>query len=246
MREILADLVAEQQGLDQSLQRAPDRSWKTKVGDRGWTVQDTIAYLWWTERHIAGVLADEVVPAKVVAEYGGVDGFEQAGVDSARGRRPQEVIEQWRFARADVVDALSRLGENDRIQWLDGNVSAQTFATMRLADTWAHGLEILTALDKEIIDTPRLIHIAWLGWATLPNAFAKAGEEYPEEVRVELVGPGYARWVFGPEDSEHIVRGQASDWCRVVVGFIDAPDAENLSAQGTLAEAALRLADIRP
>ena len=246
MREILADLVAEQQGLDQSLQRAPDRDWKTEVGDRGWSVQDTIAYLWWAERHAADVLEGEVDLVEAVEEHGGVEGFEQAGVDSASGRRPQEVIEQWRFARADVVDALSRLSKDDRVQWLEGDVSAQTFATMRLADTWSHGLDILTALDKEIVDTPRLIHVAWLGWATLPHAFAKAGEEYPEEVRVELVGPGYARWVFGPEDSEHIVRGQAGDWCRLVVRFIEADEAESLSAEGELAEAAVRLADIRP
>jgi len=246
MREILADLVAEQQGLDQSLQRAPDRDWKKKVGDRGWSVQDTIAYLWWTERHVAGVLADEIVPTEAIAEHGGIEGFEQAGVENAKPKRPQEVIEQWRFARADVVDALSRLGENDRIKWLSGNVSAQTFATMRLADTWTHGLKILTALEKEIIDSPRLRHIAWLGWATLPNAFAKADIEYPEVVRVELVGPGYSRWVFGPEDAEHTIRGQASDWCRVAVGFAKAADTESLSATGELAEAALLHADIRP
>ena len=246
MRAILADLVAEQQGLDQSLQRAPDRDWKKKVGDRGWTAQDTIAYLWWAERHIAGILTHDIVPRKALDEHGSVEAFEQAGVDNARSKRPQEVIEQWRFARADVVDALSRLGENDRIQWLDGNVSAQAFATMRLADTWAHGLEILTALDKEITDTPRLRHIAWLGWATLPSAFKKVGDEYPEVVRVELVGPGYARWVFGPEDAEHIIRGQAVDWCRVVVGFMNPADTEGLTATGELAEAALRNADVRP
>ena len=246
MREILADLVAEQQGLDQSLQRAPDRDWKKKVGTRGWSAQDTIAYLWWTERHIAGILAGEVVPAKTLEEHGSIEAFEQAGVDNARTKRPQEVIEQWRFARADVVDALSRLGGDDRIPWLDGDVSAQTFATMRLADTWTHGLEILTALDKEITDTPRLLHVAWLGWATLPNAFLKINQEYPEAVRVELVGPGYTRWIFGPEETEYIIRGQASDWCRVVVGFIDATAAESLTATGDLAEAALHNADIRP
>lgn len=246
MREILADLVAEEQGLDQSLQRAPDRDWKQKVGDRGWTVQDTIAYLWWAERHAANVLTGDVDPADAIAEHGGLEGFEQAGVAAADSKRPQEVIEQWRFARADVVDALSRLTANDRVRWLDGNISARTFATMRLADTWVHGLEILTALEKEIVDTPRLLHVAWLGWATLPNAFRKQGEEYPEEVRLELVGPGYARWVFGPEDSEHIIRGQASDWCRVAVGFVDAADTDSLAATGELAEAALLLADIRP
>ncbi|NIR36284.1 MAG: hypothetical protein GWN79_06880, partial [Actinobacteria bacterium] len=155
--------------------------------------------LWWAERHAADLLTDQINPKKVMAEYGSVDAFQQAGVDNAKSKRPQEVIEQWRFARADVVDALSRLGENDRVAWLAGNISAQTFATLRLTDTWSHGLRILTSLDKEIIDTARLRHIAWLGWATLPNAFAKADEEYPEVLRVELVGPGYERWVFGPE-----------------------------------------------
>lgn len=246
MREILADLVAEQQGLDQSLQRAPDRDWKKRVGARGWSVQDTIAYLWWAERHAARILDREIAADEVLAEYGTVEAFEEAGIEAARPKRPQEVIEQWRFARADVVDALSRLSKNDHIKWLEGTVSARTFATLRLADTWTHGLNILTALDKEIVDTPRLLHIAWLGWATLPNAFAKAGEEYPESVRVELVGPGYARWVFGPEDSEHVIRGQAADWCRVVVGFLDGESTEGLTATGDLAEATLRLADIRP
>lgn len=246
MREILADLVAEQQGLDQSLQRAPDRDWKRKVGTRGWSVQDTIAYLWWAERHAARILTGEIEADEALAAHGGVPGFEQAGVAAAATKRPQEVIEQWRFARADVVDALSRLSKSDRIEWLDGDISARTFATMRLADTWTHGLEILSALDKEIIDTPRLIHIAWLGWAALPHSFAKADTEYPEVVRVELVGPGYSRWVFGPEDSEHVIRGQAGDWCRVVVGFVKPGDVDGLTASGSLAEAALHLADIRP
>lgn len=246
MRGILADLVAEQQGLDQSMQRAPDRDWKAKVGGRGWTVQDTIAYLWWAERHAAGVLTGDVVPSKVIQEHGGINGFERAGVDNAKSRRPQEVIEQWRFARADVVDALSRLGEADRVPWIGGDVSAQTFATIRLTDTWTHGLEILTALDKEIVDTPRLRHIAWLGWATLPHALERAGEDHLEPVRVELVGPGYARWVFGPEDSTHIIRGQAGDWCRVVVGHVGSDQTDSLTTSDDLARSALQHAAVRP
>ncbi len=87
MSEILADLVAEQQGLDQSLQRAPDRDWKKKVGNRGWSVQDTIAYLWWTERHVAGVLADEIIPSKAIAKHGGIEGFE-VGIEPRS--RPEE------------------------------------------------------------------------------------------------------------------------------------------------------------
>ena len=160
-----------------------------------------------------------------------------------RPYRSELGVRKW--LRYPIIE-LSRLGENDRVGWLNGNISAQTFATIRLADTWSHGLHILTGLDKEIIDTPRLRHIAWLGWATLPSAFKKARIEYPEEVRIELVGPGYARWVYGPEDSEHIIRGQAADWCRVAVRFLTADQTESLSAEGALAEAALLHADIRP
>ena len=161
-----------------------------------------------------------------------------------RKKRPQEIIEWWRFSRADVVEALSKLNGDERIGWVDGDVSARTFATVRLTDTWAHGLDILRALDKEIVDTPRLVHVAFLGWATLPHAFAVEGEDYPEPIRVELVGPGYARWVYGPEDSEQVVRGNASDWCRVVVRRLDASDAENLSATGDIAETALEIANV--
>lgn len=243
MRQILADLVAEQQSLDQSLQRAPDRDWKQKTSN-GWTVQETIAYLAWTEQHAASVLEGEAKVAKILEEHGGsLESFALAGVEEGRSKRPQEVIEWWRFSRADVVDALSRCTGDERIDWVVGDVSARTFATARLTDTWAHGLDILTALDKEIVDTPRLVHVAFFGWVTLPHAFEQAGEGYPEPIRVELVGPGYARWVFGPEQSEELVRGNASDWCRVVVRRMDAGDVENLTATGELAETALRVAN---
>lgn len=241
MREILADLVAEQQGLDQSLQRAPDRDWKQRVAPGGVTVQDTIAILAWGEQHAASLLTGEITMDELLAEYDDLDEFEKAGVAEGRGKRPQEVIEWWRFARADVVDALSHMKTTDRIPWLDGKVSAKTFATIRLADTWAHGLRILTSLDKEIVDTARLRHISWLGWATLPHAFDAAGlEEVP--VRVELAGPSYARWVFGPEDADAVVRGPAGDWARLVVGFTD--ELGELSATGEGADQALEVAGI--
>ena len=242
MREILADLVAEQQALDQLLQRAPDRDWKTKTTATGWTVHDTISHLAWTEEHAKrAVHGDESITTDF-ASYGSVDAFNQVGVEKGRLLRHQAVIEWWRFARADVVDGLSRLQRGDRIPWVGASLSARTFATARLMETWAHGLDIQRALEREITDTPRLRHVSWLGWATLPWAFAQAGKEYHEPIRVELVGPSYARWIFGPEESEQVVKGLASDWCRVVVNRLDAADAGNLTARGEVAEMALQVA----
>ena len=242
MREILADLVAEQQALDQMLQRAPDRVWKRDTPAEGWSVQDTISHLAATEeRALRALGGDSRLQAEVDAA-GGIDAYNEAGVEQGRSKRPQEVIEWWRHSRAAVVEALSRTPHQTRVRWYAGPMSARTFATTRLMETWAHGLDIVAALGREVPDTARLRHVAWLGWKTLPYAFARAGEEYPAPIRVELVGPGYARWVFGPEKSDQVVRGQAADWCRLVVTRLPRDQAKNLVAVGEVAAAALRVA----
>jgi uncharacterized protein (TIGR03084 family) len=244
MREILADLVAEQQGLDQSLQRAPDRDWKKRLVSGGPTVQETIGRLAWGEQHAARLLLGEAGVIEEIEAYPSAEAFHRAGMEQAKAKRPQEVIEWWRFARADVVDALSRQKASARVPWFGGDISARTFATIRLAETWAQGLGILSALDKDIVDHPRLVHVAWLGWATLPSAFALEGEAYPEPIRLELVGPSYARWIFGPEGSENVIRGQGGDWCRLAVGHTTKTG--SLTAQGEIAERTLSVVGIFP
>jgi uncharacterized protein (TIGR03084 family) len=242
MREILADLVAEQQALDQLLQRAPDRDWKRQTPAEGWSVQDTISHLAATEEHALAAIAGDRRLAAELKAAGGVDAFNQAGVEKGRHKRPQEVIEWWRHSRAAVVEALSHTSPQARISWYAGSMGARTFATTRLMETWAHGLDIVAALEREVADTPRLRHIAWLGWKTLPFAFSQAGERYKDPIRVELVGPGYARWVFGPEDSDQVIRGQAGDWCRLVVRRLPKAQEQGLVATGRVAATALRVA----
>lgn len=259
MREILSDLVAEQQQLDQFLQTLRDRQWATPTPAEGWTIQDTVSHLAYTEAFAADVLerGRERIDEEDVAS---VDEWTQRGVDEGRGRRHQEIIEWWRFGRADVVEALSRMVATDRVPWIYGDMSARTFATMRLMETWAHGLDIKAAIlgritpldeppedaDEEwedpLADTPRLRHIAALGQKTLPFAFSQAGEDYPDSgIRVEVMGPLYAAWRFGPEDTDQVIKGMAGDWCRVVVQRVEAEDT-GLKAVGEHAETALRIA----
>ncbi|MBT8202874.1 MAG: maleylpyruvate isomerase family mycothiol-dependent enzyme [Acidimicrobiia bacterium] len=242
MREILADLVAEQQGLDQFLQSIDYRKWPTATPAAGWTIQDQVSHLASTEE-LAFQAIDEGAGAvaAVLAEHKTVDSFTEAGVARGREMRPGQVIEWWRHARADVVDALSRMTGKERLGWFAGDMSSKSFATVRLMETWAHGLDIHAAVDSEPVDTTRLRHVAWLGWATLPFAFQNAGEGYDGPIRVELRAPEYQKWVFGPEDSENVVRGEAGDWCRVVVRRADAADT-GLVATGDVAARALELA----
>lgn len=257
MREILSDLVAEQQQLDQFLQGIADRDWKRRTPAPGWTIQDQVSHLAYVESFAAEVLNDGKKRLDA-EEIGDLDEWAERGVAQGRGRRHQEIIEWWRFGRADVVDALSRMEATDRVPWLNGDMSAKSFATMRLMETWAHGLDIKAAMlgrmtpipeeeleeDEEdpLADTLRLRHIAWLGQRSLPFAFEVAGETFPDQgIRVEVMGPKYQTWRFGPAESDQVIKGKAGDWCRVVCLRQDAADT-SLKAIGEQAEIALRVA----
>jgi uncharacterized protein (TIGR03084 family) len=250
MREILSDLVAEEQSLDQFLQRINERDWKLPTPAEGWSILDTVSHLAFTEEFAAKAIAEgqAFVDASQITN---IDEWTRQGVERGRGKRYQEIIEWWRNGRADVVDALSRMDPRDRVPWVYTSASAKAFATLRLMETWAHGLDIKAAMDGRITlaedeedpaaDTPRIRHIAWLAHRLLPWAFSEAGEEYPERgIRVELMGPRYARWVYGPDDTDQVIKGIGGEWCRLAVHRIDLADT-GLKAIGDSAEIALQV-----
>lgn len=242
MREILADLVAEQQGLDQFLQRIDYRKWSTATPLPGWDIRDHVSYLASVEE-LAGQAVEEGARAikRAMSTHATIDELRAAGVARGRDMRPQQVIEWWREARATVVDNLSRRSGSDRLPWILEDMSARTFATARLTETWAHGLDIHHAVESEPADTLRLRHVAYLGWISLPWAFSEAGEDYPEPVRLELRAPEYHKWEFGPAGSDQTIRGVAGEWCRVAVRRLPA-SSTSLEATGDVAVRALDVA----
>lgn len=249
MREILSDLVAEQQSLDQFLQRIHERDWKLPTPAKGWSIHDTVSHLAATETLGARVI-EEGQSAIDAVDLADLDRWTAEGVRKGRGKRYQEVIEWWRNGRAAVVDALSRMEARDRIPWLFATIGAKTFASARLMETWAHGLDIRAAMDGRLpvaedeepeTDSARLYHVARLAHSMLPYAFTRAGETYPEQgIRVQLMGPKYSRWDFGPDDTDIVIKGMAGEFCRVAVHRMRATDT-NLKAIGPDAETALRL-----
>ena len=111
---------------------------------------------------------------------------------------------------------------------------------MRLMETWAHGLDIYAAMKAEIEDTARIRHVCFLGWKTLPYAFKAADEDY-SPVRVEVMGPAYAKWVFGPADTDQVIKGPAGEFARLAVRRMKRKDAKNLKATGDVADTALEV-----
>jgi uncharacterized protein (TIGR03084 family) len=123
---------------------------------------------------------------------------------------------------------------------VDAPLKPTTLATTRLAEHWAHGLDITEPLGIDFPDTDRLRHIAWLAHRTLPYAFA--GASLPAaEVSCALTAPdGATVWRFGPPGADSSITGPAGAFCRVAVRRLGA-DESALHASGPDAATALRL-----
>ena len=241
VREILSDLVAEQQQLDQFLQKVKVRNWNALTPDEEWDIRDTISHLAHFEEYAYNALDEDGTMLDDLDDHETFDDFTEVGVERGREMRPQDVIEWWRLGRAKVVDALSRAEARDRVPWFFGDMSARSFATLRLAETWAHGLDIYDAVGEEPEDTERLRHIIIITQKILPWAFEQSGYEYPVEVRIEGIGPMYAKYASGPDDSGQLIRGPAGEICRVALQRLHPDDAENLIVKGEIAEVALQV-----
>jgi uncharacterized protein (TIGR03084 family) len=96
-------------------------------------------------------------------------------------------------------------------------MSARSFATARLMETWAHGQDIWDALHRPRPATSRLAHIAQLGVITFRWSFQNRGLPPPAAApAVELEGPAGAVWRWGDAAADGLVRGSALDFCLVV------------------------------
>ncbi|GII05184.1 maleylpyruvate isomerase family mycothiol-dependent enzyme [Planobispora takensis] len=160
-------------------------------------------------------------------------------VAQERDTPPDLVLDRWRKATAATPAALAGCAPGDRLPWATVPLSPRTLATTRLAEHWAHALDITVPLGIDYPDTARLWHIARLAQRTLPYAFAVAGEE-GGPVRCELTGPGGEPWRFGDPEAPSLISGSAAEFCRVGARRL-APRDTGLRATGPHAAAALRV-----
>jgi uncharacterized protein (TIGR03084 family) len=116
-------------------------------------------------------------------------------------------------------------------------MSLSSMVTSRIMETWAHGQDVRDALGAPTPSTPRLRHVAFLGWRAFGNSFMARGLPVPDvEVRVEL-----DQCTFGPEDAANVVRGPALDFCLVVTQRRHVDDT-SLVAEGDVAKQWLSIA----
>ncbi len=236
--DIFADLEAENERLEAILDSLDDDQWTSPSGAPDWSVADVALHLAQSDEAVAATVNSSADGSAWRMSAENVDDLAAAMVHGDR-MIPVEVFARWKAARRASIAALRSAPPNERLRWAAAPLKPATLATTRLAEHWAHGLDITTPLGIEFPDTDRLRHIAWLGHSTFPYAFSLAGVE-PRPLRCELIGPNGDTWSFGPPEVSARIVGLAGEFCRIGARRL-APIESHLSASNPDAQEALRL-----
>jgi uncharacterized protein (TIGR03084 family) len=234
---IFDDLSAEQDRLSHILSGLTEEQWLSESGASGWTIADVVLHLAQGDEGVVSSAAggDRLSGAGDVDEWA-------AAMVSAERALPAVAFARWQQARVAALAALRAAPESQSLRWVVAPMKPATMATTRLAEHWAHGLDITGPLGIDFPDTPRLRNIAWLAHRTLPYALARSGTA-AGPVRVELTSPdGTEVWRFGPDEAESAISGPAGAFCRVAAQRL-APAESGLTTTGP--DAATALAVIR-
>ena len=158
MQEILSNLVAEQQLLDQYLQSIPVRNWNTKTTYKNWDITAHVSYLAALEDLAHNALKKKGTDFNKYKGTKGLEKFEKEAIKKGNDMRPQDVIEWWRMSRASVIETLAKSSPGKKLTWWKNEIDCRTFAVTKLAETWAHSLDVYDAMKKDYEDLS-LIHI---------------------------------------------------------------------------------------
>lgn len=221
MRELCDDLLAEYRVLADDVAVFDATDWQRSTGFFGWTPRDEVAHLCYFDE--AGLLAvrdraafkthaRELMRAMRAGEQISALARERyAGLDESA------LVARWRERFAELVEQLGAMAARDRLPWYGPDMSARSFATARLMETWAHGQDIYDALGWRRTATSRLRHIAHLGATTFGWTFANRGLPVPAPAPfVELAAPEGSVWRWNDPSSVDFVSGRAEDFCLVV------------------------------
>ena len=246
MKALCGDLVAECAELEALTAPLDAAGWRTLTRFYAWTIYDEIAHL---------CLFDEV--AVLAARDQDAFRAEQTSLEAtlASGMKVSELARHryahldgaslggfWRGRYLAVAELLTMLDPKARLPWFGPDMSARSFVTARLMETWAHGQDVYDALGVSRPASPRLRHVAHLGVLTFSWSFSNRGLTPPPVTpSVELTGPIGEHWTWGQPSAAESVRGSALDFCLVVTQRRHYFDTR-LEVTGAVAQEWMRLA----
>lgn len=221
MNDINADLRAEYSELAGLARTLSPEQWRLRSKFFEWTPWDEIAHLCFFDETGLQSASD---PDGFVRDTAALNALLASGKEiSAIAREKYRdldgaaLLAHWEPISEQLVTALAKLDPKERLAWYGPSMSARSFSTARLMETWAHGQDIWDVMTLRRPATPRLKHIAHLGVTTFGWTFVNRKLPVPDIVPyVELKAPEGGVWTWGDPASSEFVRGSAQDFCLVV------------------------------
>jgi uncharacterized protein (TIGR03084 family) len=246
MAALCADLTAECEALHALTTPLDADGWRTQTRFFNWSIYDEVAHLCYFDE--VAVLAARNREA-FRAEQSTLDATRATGIEISEFTRRRYVrldgpalAAFWRQRYTSLAELLGGLDPKTRLPWFGPDMSARSFVTARLMETWAHGQDVYDALGLARPATGRLRHIAHLGFLTFGWSFSNRGLTPPAATPyVELTGPAGERWVWGAPGGAEFVRGTALDFCLVVAQRRNVADTR-LEVAGATAREWMRIA----
>jgi uncharacterized protein (TIGR03084 family) len=233
---IFDDLDAEEERLQGILEALDERQWAAESGAPGWSVADVVLHLAQSEEAVVATATGIGLDARRPEPGLSVD-EQMAMLVQAQRDTPDRIFQRWRTARVAALAELRAADPAKQLRWIEAPLKPITLATTRLAEHWAHALDIAVPLSIDLPDTDRLRHIAWLAHRSLAYAFSLAGQP-DQQVYCRLTGPGGEIWEYGKQDADSTITGSAGAFCRVGAQRLG-PDQSGLRTEGPAGAAAL-------
>jgi len=216
--DLVSDLRSEQEALDDVVAALDDEQLGIATPAEGWDVADELSHLAGFDEAATTALTDPAAFTSDLERRLAV-GDDPVAEYTARGRaiEPTAVRGWWRRARTALLAATEGLDPKTRVPWYGPPMSAMSFVTARLMETWAHGQDVRDALGVAPEVSPRLRHVAHIGVGARAFSYVVRGLQTPTEpVDVVLVAPDGSTWSWGPGDAANSVSGPAIDFCLLV------------------------------
>ena len=243
MESLCRDLREEHESLDGMVAPLAETDWDRTTPFGDWTIRDEIIHLAYFDGTARLSATDGAAFARHVEELiKNYSHFEADYLSAGRSISSSNLLTRWRDDREALLGALTTIDPKQRLPWYGPPMSARSFVTARLMETWAHGQDVADALERERPATDRLRHVAHIGVTTFGWSYANRGMAVPNvSVRVELMSPGGEQWSWGVVDAKDTVRGETLDFCLVVTRRRHVEDT-NLVTTGDVAHEWMRLA----
>lgn len=246
MKQLCYDLLSEYRELFGQVARLSPQQWLVQTDFFAWRIYDEIAHLYLFDELAVIAAADptqfrdrrQEIEANLArgAQISEIARLRYAGVPGI------ELARRWEREFTGLAAQLEQLDPRARLPWFGPDMSARSFATARLMETWAHGQDVYDALGITRRPAARLRHIAHLGVVTFQWSHTVRGLTPPEEAPlVELHSPAGDTWTWNESSNNGWVRGPAEDFCLVVTQRRNVEDTA-LETAGTDASRWMRIA----